>query len=155
MWYIFLRYVYAVLLSHCDVWHHYYSLIIKRSSWWRFSTNNWHSISATFQTTQGVPAEIARSPNHPAKNAKAMQWAHNWRNSHIPQCICSISVIHHSEQNCAHFCVHISVLNDASWDMEQMHCGIYENGPLLWSDDDLAVADCTWDFQHDSPQCDW
>ena len=52
-----------------------------------------------------------------------MKWAnhtkHTMRLFHIPQC-----TIHNRN-------VPISVLNGAFWDIEQMHCGICELGPLI------------------------
>ena len=46
--------------------------------------------------------------------------------SQIPQCTCSTS--------------HISVLNGALWDMEEVHCGICELGQLMWLEYRFAVG---------------
>ena len=46
---------------------------------------------------------------------------HNSQNAPVPY-----PTMLHSEQKC----VHISVLNEALWDMEQVHSGIYEQGQL-------------------------
>ena len=55
---------------------------------------------------------------------------------HIPQCIIQ-------NRN-----VHISVLNDALWDMEQMHCEICELGQLFTRETEARIVYCEYFRQH-------
>ena len=41
MWYIILCYVYVVVISHCDLWHHPFSLERSSRCWWCRSCSRW------------------------------------------------------------------------------------------------------------------
>ena len=62
---------------------------------------------------------------------------HKYHNAPVPYPQCTIQ-----SKN-----AHISALNDALWDMKQVHCGICELGQLgtLWPDGRIRLF-CTWHY---------